>query len=180
MGDKGDALKLLIIRTLIASPFIVLGFFMVSKLRGAGAFLLILPVFLIGGPLALLVTDPVKGVYFSWKKRRGKPVLLFSVAESLIMEERFSDALERYREMLAVEPQSLEVYGRIIELSLDHMKRPDLARKYLHRGMHKLKRQEDRDRLAGIYRRNMILFRENNRNMLYTSDDQGASTNPFA
>ena len=179
MGDRGEAFRLLLTRLLIASPLIAVGFFLVSRLHGAGALFLILPVFLIGGPVAALVTDPVKGVHFSWKKGRGER-LPFSLPEAMVMEGKLDEALDQYRGMLARDPQNLEVYLRIVELTLLQMKKPDLARDFLHRGMKKLRKQSQRDSLAAEYRRLMTLFRENNRHLLYTGKDQGSGSNPFA
>lgn len=116
-----------------------------------------------GESLSMLIANPLGSVFFP---KSGNPEinLMFSMPEARIMEGRYEEALDLLKIMIPRDPCRLEVYMRIMNLALNHMKQPETARDAFHIGMKNLKDLRKRKILAHEYRRFMLLFRETHEN----------------
>lgn len=154
VDDRKDALKSLLIRFLIALPFLGVSIYLmipISARSVPGVFLLIPVGILIGKPLAALLTSSASSILFPGSA--GSEVnLMFSIPESRIMDGQFDEALVLYKEMIPRDPQRLEVYLRIMKLAIDKMKQPEIARDAFRAGLRNLKNLKDRKTLASVYK----------------------------
>lgn len=154
MDDRRAALKSLLIRFLIAVPFLAVSVYMmipVSAKSIPGVFLLIPAGILIGKPLAALLTSSASSILFPGSAG-GEVSLIFSIPESRIMDGQFDEALVLYKEMIPRDPQRLEVYLRIMKLAIEKMKQPEIARDAFQTGLRNLKDLKDRKALASVYK----------------------------
>ncbi len=168
MNDKEFALRLLFKRFLICIPFLLLSLWLFIPLSFSKAFFAPLPLvvcaFLLTEPLSLLISNPVRSI-FNPKTVFGEINLGFSMSEARVMEGRYEEALDLLRKMIPRDPQSLEVYMRIMNLALNQMKQPKIARETFHTGIKELKNLRKRKILAFEYRRLMTFYRDTNDNV---------------
>jgi len=164
MNDKSEALLFLYKRMIVASPVFALTLYLLIPLRVVSIIspmLMVIVGILLSHPLAELVAQPAGSLYNPVGKNE-KVRHLFSIAEGRIIDGRYREALELYREMLLKDPYRLEIYLRIIKLAFTHMKDTVVARETLSHGMKNLKKLEERKILSEEYRRLKILYREKN------------------
>lgn len=162
MIDTEPVLKTLAKRFLLSLPFFaisVLMFILGSPFSIFAVFPLIVPAFILVGPLSTIVSSPVGGI-FNPGKRSKESSLLFSFPEARIMHGEYPEALELFYDMILMAPSNLEIYLRIIDLSLRHLNDPDVARSAFHLGLKNMKSLEKRKYLAEEYRRLTRLFRQ--------------------
>lgn len=159
MNDTEYALRLLLKRFLISLPFFVLSvilFLPLSMKSLLAAFTLIPPAIFLTEPLSLLISEPV-GSIFNPKTVLQEINLGFSIPEARIMEGRYEDALDLLKKMIPRDPQRLDVYMRIMNLAVNHMKQPEIARDAFHSGIKNMKNLRKRKILASEYRGLMAL-----------------------
>ena len=161
MSENGIALKTLAKRLLLSLPFFaisILMFIIGSPFSIFAVFPLIIPAFIIVGPLSTIVSSPAGGI-FNPGKRTKESALMFSFPEARIMHGEYHKALELFYDMILAAPLNLEVYLRIIDLALRHLNDPEVARNAFRLGLRNLKSLEKRKYLAEEYRRLTGLFR---------------------
>ncbi|MCK4672168.1 MAG: hypothetical protein KAT47_06435 [Candidatus Aegiribacteria sp.] len=161
MSDTGSALKTLVKRFLLSLPFFVISvlmFIIGPPFSIFAVFPLIIPAFIMVGPLSIIFSSPA-GSIFNPGRRRKEPALMFSLPEARIMHGEYHEALEMLSDMIPRAPLRLEVYLRIIDLALRHLNEPEVARNAFHLGLKNLKNLEKRKYLAEEYRRLTSLFR---------------------
>ena len=76
------------------------------------------------------------------------------------MEGRYKEALDLLQILIQRDPQRLEVYMRIMNLAVNRMKQPELARDAFHIGINNLKDIRKRRILAIEYRMLMALCKD--------------------
>jgi hypothetical protein len=113
----------------------------------------------LGEPLSALITEPL-GSIFNPRSSNQEINLMFSMPEARIMEGRYEEALDLLKKMIPKDIQRLEVYMRIMNLAVNRLQQPDIARDTFHIGMKNLKNLRKRKVLAHEYGRLMVLFRE--------------------
>ncbi len=161
MNDVGFALKVLAKRFLLSLPFFaisILMFILGPPFSIFAVFPLIIPAFILVGPLSIIFSSPAGGI-FNPGRRRKEPALMFSLPEARIMHGKYHEALEMFLEMITDAPLKLELYLRIIDLALRHLKEPEVARNAFHIGLKNLKSLEKKKYLAEEYKRLTSLFR---------------------
>ncbi len=153
INRDSDNLKYLLVRVLIALVFL-----------GASAFLvkqhIISPVvgmlpFLVG---ALLIVPPIlslvtrtSGSFYFPKSGKRQTNLMFSIAESRIMEGKYDEALSLYKEMIPKDHKRLEIYMRTMNLAVDKMKQPGIATDTFHTGLKNITNRQDKKALTELY-----------------------------
>ena len=161
MSETGIALKELAKRFLLSLPLYAISVLMFTSgppFSIFAVFPLIIPAFIMVGPLSIIFSSPAGGIFNPGRRRNG-PALMFSQPEARIMHGEYHEALEIFYEMILKAPLRLEIYIRIIDLALRRMKEPEIARNAFHLGLKNLKSLEKRKYLAEEYRRLMSLFR---------------------
>ncbi len=171
LNDTEYALRLLLKRFLISLPFFAISVILLVELSfpiSLWAVLpLCLPAFIMLEPLSLLVSNPI-GSIFNPKSVNREINLAFSIPEARIMDGMYEDALDLLKKMIPRDPQRLEVYMRIMNLAVHHMKQSEIAKEAFHAGIKNLKNLGERKILAFEYRRLMDLCRDTNG---YEQDD---------
>jgi len=76
------------------------------------------------------------------------------------MQGEYEEALDLLKIMIPRDPQRLEVYIRIMNLAVYHMKQPEIAKDAFHTGNLNMKDLRKRKILASEYRRLIALCRE--------------------
>ncbi len=155
MNDTRQSLKFLLKRLLIALPLIIVFMYLMIPLRDISffaAFLLVPVGLLLAKPLTELIGSGTSSILFP--TTAGREVnLMFSIAESRVMETKYDEALYLYEDMIPKDPDRLEIYIRIIDLAIYKMKRPEIAREALRKGLTNLKEAEERIILAKHFKR---------------------------
>ncbi|MCK5115828.1 MAG: hypothetical protein KAR44_04460 [Candidatus Aegiribacteria sp.] len=163
MNDTEFALRLLFKRFLISIPFLLLSLRLFIPLSFSKAFFAPLPLviiaFLLWEPLALLVSNPVRSI-FNPQSHSREIRLNFSIPEARIMQGKYEEALDLMQIMICRDPQRLEIYLRIMNLAVNRMEQPEIAKDTFHTGIKNLKDLRKRKILADEYRRLMTLFKE--------------------
>ncbi|MCK4505007.1 MAG: hypothetical protein KAW14_05280 [Candidatus Aegiribacteria sp.] len=160
MSDIGFALKALAKRFLLSLPFFAISVLMFTSgppFSIFAVFPLLIPAFILVGPISIIISNPA-GSIFNPGRRRNEPALMFSLPEARIMHGEYHEALKMLFKMIPRAPLRLEIYIRIIDLALRHLKEPEVARNAFHLGLKNLKSLEKRKYLAEEYRRLMSLF----------------------
>jgi hypothetical protein len=156
--DTKQVLKQLAIRSLIAIPFFSAGLLLMTPVAAISILGLILLVsgslFLIR-PLTELLTLSSGSAIFP-RKMSGKAGLMFSIADTKIMQKEYDEALRQLKEMIPEDPDRLEIYTRIMKLAVSKMKQPEIAKDAFHTGLQNLTTQRSRRMLANTYRELML------------------------
>ena len=141
-------------RFLFSLPFFAISGFMFSAgglVALFAVFYLVIPAFIMAGPIASMVTGPVGGVFHPGRRTGGS--MMYSIPEARIAHGRFDEAMDLYREMAIKSPNTTEIYLRMIRLAADLMEDMDLAHDVLSMGLRNLRDQKERETLAAEYRR---------------------------
>ncbi|MCK5841258.1 MAG: hypothetical protein KAH31_03755 [Candidatus Sabulitectum sp.] len=162
MDGRKAALKSLSRHLLIALPFFISGIYLlpITEKKPAlvfilGVMMLMVGVIVIAKPLAALLTSSASSILFP--ASAGREVnLMFSIAESRIMEREYDEALFLFNEMIPRDPQRLEIYLRIMNLAMEKMNRPEKAREAFQAGLKNLKNANERKILVREYKRHML------------------------
>ncbi len=158
MDDRKSALRYLLKNFLFALPFFVIGLYLlipVSTKSVPAIFVLAIGGILIGKPLAALLTSSASSILFPASAGRAVN-LMFSIAESRIMEREYDEALSLLNEMIPQDPERLEIYLRIMNLAMEKMNQPEKARDAFQAGLENLKDTGDRKTLVREYKRHML------------------------
>lgn len=161
MGMSESNLKLLWKRFLISLPFFIISLFMFivgPPISYFAVFYLVVPAFILSEPISAILSGPATGVFHSRKSSR-KEFLMFSLPESRIAHGNFTEALDLLEEMIHKAPQRTEIYLRIVDLALRHLKDVDIAREAFSKGVRNLRKPEQKKLLADEYRRLKSLYR---------------------
>jgi len=163
LNDKGFALRLLLKRFLISIPFFLLSLWLFIPLSFSKAFFAPLPLviiaFLLTEPLSLLISNPVRSI-FNPQSLNKEIHLNFSIPEARIMQGKYEEAFELLWDMIPRDPERLEVYLRIMNLAVNKMKQPEIAKDTFHTGVINLKDLKKRKILADEYRWLMTLSKD--------------------
>jgi len=158
MDSRKTDLKYLLKNFLFALPFFIIGLYLlipVSAKSVPAIFVLAIGGILIGKPLAALLTSSASSILFP--ASAGREVnLMFSIAESRIMEREYDEALFLLNEMIPRDPQRLEIYLRIMNLAMEKMDQPEKAREAFRAGLKNLKDTGERKILVREYKRHML------------------------
>ena len=160
MDERKEALKYLLRNFCFAMPFLVIGiywFIPVSAKSIPAVFLLVVGAILLGKPIAALMTSSASSILFPGSAGR-EVSLMFSIPEARILERKFDEALSLFKEMIPRDPQRLEIYVRIMNLAVEKMKQPGIARDAFRAGLKNLTDSEDRRILVGQYQRLIDTF----------------------
>lgn len=172
MNDTEFAVRLLLKRFLLSIPFILLSLWLFIPLSFSKAFFaaipLIITAILLSEPLSLLISNPVRSI-FNPGSVNSEIHLNFSIPEARIMQGRYEEALDLLQIMICRDPQRLEVYMRIINLAVNKMKQPEIAKDAFHTGNKNMKDLRQRKILASEYKRLMTLAKDT---YGYEQDDQ--------
>ncbi len=156
--DTKLVLKHLAVRFLISLPFFAVGLFLMTPVTFVSIpgliFLLFGSLFLIR-PITELLTLTSGSVIFP-RKMNSKAGLMFSIAETKIMQKEYDEALRQLKEMIQEDPDRLEIYTRIMKLAVNRMKQPEIAKDAFHTGLQNLTTQRDRTVLADTYKELML------------------------
>ena len=90
------------------------------------------------------------------RKMSNKANLMFSIAQTKIMQKEYDAALRQLKEMIPEDPDRLEIYTLIMKLAVDKMKQPKIAKNVFHTGLLNLTTQRDRTVLADTYKELML------------------------
>ncbi len=155
MDDRKAALRYLLKNFLFALPFFVIGLYLlipVSTKSVPAILVLAIGGILLGKPLAALLTSSASSILFP--ASAGREVnLMFSIAETRIMEKKYDKALSLFNEMIPQDPERLEIYLRIMHLAMEKMNRPEKAREAFRAGLENIKDADDRKTLVREYKR---------------------------
>lgn len=159
MDSRKAALKSLFRHLLMALPFLVPGVYSLPitekkpvPIFMLGIFLLMVGAIVIAKPLAALLTSSAGSILFPGSAG-GRKNLMFSIAESRIMEKKYDEALFLFNEMIPQDPKRLEIYLRIMHLAMEKINRPEKARDAFRAGLKNLKDADDRKTLVREYKR---------------------------
>ena len=155
MDDRKAALKYLSKNFCFAMPFLVVGIYLfvpISAKSIPAVFLLVVGAILLGKPIAALLTSSASSILFPGSAGR-EVSLMFSIPEARILERKYDEALSLFKEMIPKDPDRLEIYMRIMNLAVEKMKQPGIARDAFRAGLKNLTNAEDKRILAGQYKR---------------------------
>ncbi len=160
MDDRKESLKYLLRQFLFALPLFGVGIYLLlpipveaeKPIKMLSAFFLLLGALLIGKPIAALFSSSASSILFPATAGR-EVMLVFSIPEGKIIAGKYEEALALYLEMIPLDPERLEIYMRIMDLAAYKMKQPETAREAFCTGLKNIKDIEDRQTLAGQYKR---------------------------
>ncbi len=164
--DKATFLRQLIKRFLIALPLFIIGSLLLSSLSLFsifGLFLFLIGAFIVFKPLFNLMFSSAGSLIFSFSPSKEIP-LNFSIPEAKIMHRNYNEALKLYKEMIPVDPERVEVYIRIINLTALHMEQPDEALEAFQTGLRNISDPKKRQELSTKYQRAMSTFQAQKEN----------------
>jgi len=156
--DTKIVLKHLAVRFLLSIPFFAVGLLLMARVELISILGLILLVFaslLLIRPLTELLTLTSGSAIFP-RKMSSRASLMFSIADTKIMLKEYDEALRQLREMIQQDPDTLEIYTRIMKLAVDKMKQPEIAKEAFHEGLQNLTVLRDRKILANTYKELML------------------------
>lgn len=156
--DTKQVLKQLAVRFLVSIPFFTAGLLMmtpVTLVSIPGLIFLLFGSLLLIRPLTELLTLTSGSVIFP-RKMSKKAGLMFSIAETKIMQKEYDQALRQLKEMIKEDPDTLEIYTRIMKLAVNKMKQPEIAKDAFHTGLQNLTSQRNRRILANTYKELML------------------------
>lgn len=105
---------------------------------------------LIAVPLAGWLSSPVGGIFFP-RERLYKKQPMYSIPESLRMQNKIHEAFDAYQEIAREYPREVRPYIEMIRLAHVDLKRDDLASAVHHRGLSVLRKKKDREELRRMY-----------------------------
>jgi hypothetical protein len=156
--DTKQVLKHLAVRFLISLPFFTVGLLLmtpVAVISILGLILLVFASLLLIRPLTEILTLTSGSAIFPRRLNR-KATLMFSIADTKIMHKEYDEALRQLKEMIPEDPDTLEIYTRIMKLAVNKMKQPEIAKDAFHEGLQNLTTQRDRTVLADTYKELML------------------------
>jgi len=174
--------KLLVIRALIAAPFLTVSLILFFSINGLGLIealgtgliagsLLVVPAVLMADPISELISGPM-GSFYHPEEKRSSPALMFSQPEACIIREKYDEAMQLLQGMIEIDPARAQVYIRIIDLALRHQGDHLVASDAFRLGMRNLEDTEKRNYLAEEYHRLLLLFPEDSRDVKKQPDDE--------
>jgi hypothetical protein len=112
-------------------------------------------------PLVVIMTSRANSLLLPDERKRIPPHV-YSNAETSRMQGKFSEAVQRYTEITVNHPQELKAYVAIIEIALDNINKPDLAKQALDRGVASLTDIHARQVIRRAYDEGMALLAKKN------------------
>ncbi len=152
--ETAAALRLLIVRVLCSIPFLAAAaylFIPVSYRSILGAVLLVPPGVLLARPVNDLLFSRTGDLLFPMSEN-GREELQLSIPEALIMQRKYDEAMELYREIQKKHPNRIEIYIAMLKLTHGKLDNREMAADIFSLGMGNLKDLRDRERLADCHR----------------------------
>lgn len=159
MSALKDSLIAFLVRTVIAAPFFLIGWFLISRRAGiqgtAGFVLLAVALFLAGavivGPaLARLLAEPW-GSFFAPEAYYDRPQPMYGIPEAKRHKGQLEEAMQDYDAIAEQYPRDVRPYVEMIDIAVRELRDETRAQAVYERGMQRLRREEDRTHLSRMY-----------------------------
>ncbi len=148
------------IRFLIAIPFFILGWYLVSTAKGGwatsgqilfGMACFVTFAFIIAPPMARLFAEPAGSLYYP-DLPAGRPDPEYSIPESLKESGLFEEAISEYEKIAGEHPEEIKPYIQMIDIAVVNLQDLERAGAILKTGLSVLQKHEDRDLLKIMYK----------------------------
>ena len=112
-------------------------------------FFLIAAIF-IAGPIARLLAEPMGSLFWP-RQYNEKPQPMYGIPQSRRVRGLPEEAIAEYEKIAEAFPEEITPHLEMIEIALADLRDPSRANDFYQRGLARLTKPEDKDRLATVY-----------------------------
>lgn len=148
MTNYPEILKSLGIRTLIALPFLLVGW--LGLLSALSPFAIVAGAIIIATPLARLAAEWTGGLFYPamWRTR---PLPMYSIPQARRTQGAYEEAIRLYQEIAAGYPDEVEPYIQMIDIAIRNLRDPARANAFFLQGIAALGKEADQAVLSAMY-----------------------------
>jgi hypothetical protein len=158
MAHHSHHLMSILKRLAIAGPLFLIGIYLLSSAKMAGAsvpqiivalLLLVVGAVICAPAIAGLIADSFGSFFYPERKVEAAPT--YSMAGSLLKKGLYQDAFNEYQRISEIHPEEKTPYMEMIKIALNHLEDKDLADGIYQKGRASLRRKGDKEALAGLF-----------------------------
>lgn len=112
---------------------------------------IVMAAIVVAAPLARLIAEPTGNLFYP-AKRRSRPLPMYSIPQAKRKQGHYEEAIAGFEQIAADYPGEVKPYIEMVDIAIMDLKDPDRAKAIFQRGVATLKKHEDQETLARMYR----------------------------